>query len=377
MKRLLVLALRLQSSLLPLAGPPIAARAQVTVLPDPGCASCRISVQRVLVFGDTAGPGELPPEIRSVRSDGRDRFLVAGYVPEPPLLYDGTGRFLARVGSKGEGPGEVRAPVLAALTADTAWILDGLNARVTAFAVAPEVRVVRSWRTPGMARVLAATRTVDGAIVANIFGSTRSDFGIPLMRLTPDGTRQPMGEIRTALTRAQARWLMRAIAPSRRGGVWAAHYDQYHIERFDSAGQVATALRREVPWFPQGDGTVPIPTPDAPPKPTTFAILEDEAGLLWVMTAVADPRYREGLRPRQRVHSSDQAAWAMADYDRYFDTMVDVIDPDTGRLVVSQRVDQSLMFALHPVRRGMLAGGIRILGSGHQLVVVYRLTLAQ
>lgn len=103
----------------------------------PDCRRCSVEVSIGRVFGDTAGPGELPPEIRAVRRDERGRMLIGGYLPEPPLLYDSLGQFLAKVGRRGRGPGELQAPVVTSLAGDTAWVVDGVNARVTGYLLAP------------------------------------------------------------------------------------------------------------------------------------------------------------------------------------------------------------------------------------------------
>ncbi len=349
---------------------------QISIGLAPHCGTCRITLRRTLVFGDTAGPGELPPEIRSIKGDASGRFMIGGYLSEPPFLYDQRGRFLSRIGAKGAGPGELKVPVLADLRGDTAWIVDGVNARVTGFQVGRAGRAVANWRTVGMSGILSAVRTGDGAVVANVMAASRQDFGIPLLRLTPDGARHPMGEVAGVLMRSQARLLMRALAPARAGGVWAAHYDAYRIERFDSMGTLVVSLQRSVPWFPDGDGSVVIPTPESPPKPTIFSLIEDEGGLLWIFTAIADADYQRGLRPREDVRSPDQARFAMADFDRYLDTVVDIIDPATGQLVASQRFDEFMMFALSAGRDQAVAAGLRVVESGHQLVVVYSVSLA-
>lgn len=343
----------------------------------PACGHCRIEVSRALVFGDTAGAGEMPAEIRSVKADGRGRFLVNGYRQEPPLLYDSFGRFRTRIGSRGRGPGELQASVLVSFARDTAWVLDGVNARVTGFPVDAKTQVAASWRTVGMSGALAAIRTTDGHVVANVLGSARRDFAIPMLRLGPEGERTPIGEVREPITRNQVRRLMRALAPAAGGGFWAAHYDRYRIERYDSTGLLLQVFERSPEWFPDGDGTVPLVDQQVPPKPTIFAVMEDLDGRLWVFTTVADRQFRRGVRGREGNVSPGQVQWEVSDYDLYLDTIVDVVDPARGQLVATVRVDQAILFGLSAGRGAVVAAGLRQLDSGHQQVTVYKIALQQ
>jgi hypothetical protein len=42
-----------------------------TIGDEPACRHCRITVRQLMVFGDTAGPGEMPPYVRQVARDDR------------------------------------------------------------------------------------------------------------------------------------------------------------------------------------------------------------------------------------------------------------------------------------------------------------------
>lgn len=209
----------------------------------------------------------------------------------------------------------------------------------------------------------------------NVFGTARHDFGVPLFRLLPTGEREALSEVPGPLSRHQARLLMRVLAPAAAGGFWAGHLDRYRLERFDESGQIVTALERSPPWFPSGDGSVPMVEPDSPPKATLMALVEDRRFRLWVFTAVPDRRFRRAVREADGPRSPDRAAWRIADDDLYFDTVVDVIDPAAGRLLASARIDQAVAFALSGEGDGVIAAGIKRLESGHQRLVLLRIRL--
>lgn len=366
----------------PLLGCAIAAAvgsASGSILPAQGaintagaCPNC-LSIRRLRTVGDTSGPGEMPDYIRSVVSDTRGNLFIAGLKPNLPLYYSDQGQFAGTIGRPGRGPGELIAGIVVGVAGDTIWVLDGMNGRVTGFSRSS--RVLASWSTPGTSSLLSAVRTRDGSIAANSFVHNATEAGIPLFLLEPNGRRRPLADAVTAMIMNQPRLVQRTLAAARDHGFWAGHFDRYRIERFDSSGRRSRVLDAPRDWFPEGDGTMYMLTPRTPPKPTIVAIAESSGGLLWVLITVPDPAFAEGLRKRPGVQSAFEFEWEIVDFDRYFDTIVEVIDPVRGTLLASQRFDPMLQFALTASDGRLMAASSQQMETGHQRLVLSELTL--
>jgi hypothetical protein len=266
--------------------------------------------------------------------------------------------------------------LIASARADTTWILDGVNGRVTAFLSLDKPAAAVSWRIPAMGGAYSAIRVRDGSLIVNAHVPTMDEIGLPLHRLTADGRRISFGAEPATFVPSRPGTNVRAIAPAASGGFWATRYERYLIEQFDSVGRVVQTLERSPPWFPPGDGSMNPPNPDRPPFPHVKAIDEDEVGRLWVLIQVADPQYQKALHRRENVRSVRESLWEITDYDRFYDTVIEVLDPGAARLLASERVDPTLIFWLNVGRPPMLAAGLRLAATGHQLVSVFEVDLA-
>jgi hypothetical protein len=89
----------------------------------------------IVSIGREDGPEELMfGEIASAAGNSRGQVIVVDKRTEDVRLFDAQGKFLKRLGRKGQGPGEFRAPHSLLVTAnDEIWIAD-MQRRLTVFA---------------------------------------------------------------------------------------------------------------------------------------------------------------------------------------------------------------------------------------------------
>jgi hypothetical protein len=86
-------------------------------------------------------------------------------------------------------------------------------------------------------------------------------------------------------------------------------------------------LTRTVDWFP-ADGDFPEGAyRTVPPPPMLVHVSEDSAGRLWTYSAVPDPAWTPGIPMRPSPE------W----FRRTFDTVIEVIDLKSGRLIAAGR----------------------------------------
>lgn len=76
---------------------------------------------------------------------------------------------------------------------------------------------------------------------------------------------------------------------------------------------------------------------DAPPEPRLQALQEDD-GVLWVLTLVADADWERAFAADRGTHDAQ-----VDDWNAYYDTVVEALDADTGTLLARARVDPALL----------------------------------
>jgi hypothetical protein len=220
-------------------------------------------------------------------------------------------------------------------------VIDLLQYRLTT--LSSEYKVQRVQQLP-----LAFPRYVvfqDGTWIVNGGLQTREAIGLPFHVLDRSlrvvrsfGTDDP-----TVIP--GQRWRQeRVLAPAGDSLFWAAPTNRFLVELWGTDGRLRRRLGRDAAWFPPWTETGGLPRL-VPPKPRLAALHQDSAGRLWLMVHVADAHWRPGSQSleERRLEYQEQA--------RYFDTVVEVWDPSSARLIVSTRFDEHL----HPfIGQGMV-----------------------
>jgi hypothetical protein len=310
--------------------------AQVVVSDEAVCAECRIDVQDLLRL-DAAG--ELPSSPTRVVIDALGRYWLT-FSNHPAMVYDSAGRYLTTL-KRGGGPGEFEYPWLVMPAGDSVMVHD--RARGVTI-LGPDLRPVRSLRpsrTAGWGFVLnwpdsVLITTGTFAVTGNFSPFHVASFAgdepqrVRSFGAIHDGPVGPPGMIN----------LWRVLAPVD-DGLWESDAQSYVLRRWSLDGRLERTITRAPRWFPpdveRGGLT-------SPPSPRVTDIRASAGGSLWVFVAVAAPTWREGvprLEPGQREVSVDAFA-----NEKLYDTMVEVIDPVAGRLIVSTRLDRYIVSSL-------------------------------
>ncbi len=191
-------------------------------------------------------------------SDGG--FVVLEQVPPEVRVFDPSGRFVQRIGTEGDGPGEFRSPVgLVALSGDTLLVWDRGSHRLNWFSKEGTLERERTLRDPGGIRtVRRVALSPGGAVLALGATTTEEDLGNrgrvretwQVVPVTPDGDAGP--SLGTTLGTERAIQIQRSDAgrvvsvnvqgrwwwgegfawPSRRG-VWTADRLSFEARHFD------------------------------------------------------------------------------------------------------------------------------------------------
>jgi hypothetical protein len=287
-----------------------------------------------------------------------------------PLIYDRAGRFLQAAGNAGSGPGEFRRVAdVAMMRGDSIAVIDRSNMRITIL-----TGDLLQGRTVAFPLAVRTPVEVGSRLVAT--GSLRSaaSAGWPLHIVSVDSSR---GEVvrsfgpdgNTASTPVEVRNLNWTLAASRAGGFWSADQFRYRLLEWSADGQLIRGFERTPNWF------VPALTPGigsrTSPPPSQLVGLQQEAdGLLWTYLLVAAPTWREAW-PATSAAGGDIAVDAI-DMSKLFQTVIEVIDPATARVVSRVTLKEFVASAL-PGRR---AAVYAVDNDGFPTITIRELVLA-
>jgi hypothetical protein len=238
----------------------------------------------------------------------------------------------------GEGPGELaRPPHVEIGIGDT--LLVAQKGRIDVWG--PDFRYVRSipsLTVPGGLRQIG-----DGRILS--FNPISADF---LTAITSDGEAEAFGSRRPTPTGCSA-CRVRMFEPAREPTqFYAIPLNAYQLEKWDASGELIGAFEVESDWFPKEpppEGPRPL---DEPPRPSLSGLSLDDRGFMWLFGWYANERWRSPaerglIRGRGRTITI-RALMEQGLDNTGFTTAVDVVDPGSGRVVASARLEGDMWF---------------------------------
>lgn len=309
------------------------AQERVEIPSKPSCPNCKITLSRVATLGRVTDPGSVMLHSRLVR-DSRGQFYVAPTSnPGEIFVYDARGRYLRSLGRRGGGPGEFEVITeLAIARGDTVHVFDGKLRRRTV--ISPDGAFVRSSASRGT--VSEAVVRVDGTIAVNLASPDPELFGLPIHILDPSGriVRSFGAAGATAGVGVDG---IRHLARAGRDRIWSARTNRYELQLWDSSGRLLQTLVRDADWFQPWTKPAPGAPWESPPAPAIRSIWVDSIGRVWTVISVADKNWKPRPGQRSRGEGLARIVDDAGAIDRYFDTLIEVIDPEQGRVVARGR----------------------------------------
>lgn len=312
----------------------IQAQERVVVSSRQHCPRCRVELTRVARLGHPGDPRSVGGSVVVAR-DSRGRYYVStAFHPGEILVYDSRGKYLRSVGRPGRGPQEFRRIFFMAVSAgDTLHVFDVGNRGHSI--LSPSYQVVRSNSIPGI--VYDALVEENGTVILQAPVPRPETVGFPVHVVSPGG------RILRSLGAADGRAYResdpgseyRPLGHAGRGRIWISHLNRYEVELWSTQGRHLKTFARDASWFRPWN-TAPERSPvESRPRPAVVDVRQDREARLWVITSVADRNWKRG-----RVAGSGEEAKVppVTEMDRYFDTLVEVIDIRTGRLLKTARL---------------------------------------
>ena len=327
---------------------PGAATAQTTIPDAPLCGTCRIITEPLFSFGSFDGPGSLSGPGRVAVDVGGSFWYSDGSVP---LIFDAQGRFLRMLGTEGPGPGEYQGVTRwDRLPGDSVLVFDDGNGR--AAVLAPNLQVVRYVAMPVSVRG-AIVLSWPQRVLVQAYVPTR-DLPLHVLDMTAR-----TAAFQASLTTEPGRSLLPGVSPltqhvlahSLDSGAWAAEIFNYRLSHWDSEADLVNIWRREAPWFDDPE--------EGFARHRVQGIHQDDEGRVWVFVhspredaaakveAAIDRFYPGGRPPSGRFEIPSRE---LPPPQELYDTIVEVLDTQSGRVVARQRF-ASLFLALLPDSR--------------------------
>ena len=295
-----------------------------------------IRLEAIVTLGEAKGEGAIATTpVVSARHPGGFRIVTPtiSAIQTSPLAFTDDGRYLESLRGDTTALGKFSGPMFVRLgPGDSIWVFDN-SGRVLIFNA--QRRFVRTITLP--TAPIDAFLLQDNRIVASFDASAAVqllDANGALVRIvaaTPIESQGVTGSARIVPAPDGSFWTYRA-QPSDR------------LEHWDTSGTKLGEMT------PQADGFLQQRRSrldyqqryDRPPAPSLVPRWIDGKGRLWVLGDVADRHWESGLTPRV---AGDSASNSIGDFDRYFDTVLEVRDLRTGALLAMTRLDNHYTMA--------------------------------
>lgn len=249
-------------------------------------------------------------------------------------VFDKEGSFLQYVGVEGQGPGEYAAAFPVAVDhSDSLWVWDPMLHRATIYS--GDLDPVRTVHFPFRPHSILE----DGTVLVIQTVRDPELIGFPAHRISRTGeVLSSFGQDPPQYRFDRRRLFDKVGGADPDGLVWLASVGRYELELWDPEGnRRLRSIRPDAPWFreshePAGDFRIERPSS------SVHRLWVDDAGPIWVLitTAARDwaPCCTGSPDPREEV------TWTMR--GRYYDWVLQAIDPDDGAVLAEQWFDQPI-----------------------------------
>ena len=299
------------------------------------CEDC-ITLEQVLIMGDTIGDGYLREAFHMVR-DSAGNYWFGQY--EAVKVFDAAGEYVGEVGRAGEGPLEWDYAMPVHTDPEgRVHIFDNGNLRHSV--VGPDFALIEDERLPGFIHAVRPLGNVERWVL-NMGHPTSDARDLPLHILQgPEITGSFGGRIVLANDRSASTQFHRIITTDAADRTFSSPiYRSYEIEVWSDTGRRITGFLEPEFNDPPRDPEAPE-SANNPPASTIRALRVDSEDRLWVLSwrlrddwlDMMDERQGPGGRLRLEMKPDYQAI------DRFYG-QIDVIDLTTATVIARTRME--------------------------------------
>jgi hypothetical protein len=304
-----------------------AAQKPVEVPAIPSCSRCVVELKPIVRLGSIDDPAGYTLNAQfAVAGTPRRYYATSSTFPGEIYQYDAAGKFVRAIGKPGEGPQEF-TPGELLLAAGRGDSIHALGQKGRYHVIAPDGSIKRSTTTQARTHSFAVDAT--GMLFA----------GAPKMDGTNAFTVQsftPAGESAAAMWKVPAPEAgYRFVAIDAKNQRWAASREALDITQWTNAGVMTKHFTAKRDWLANGSIPTRVDIMHERPPGSVAGLSFGADGNLYVFSMVADANWKAPVdRP---------------DFTKIWDTLIEVIDPNTGNLVARTRLDRIVM----PIGNGL------------------------
>ncbi|MEP6833447.1 MAG: hypothetical protein ABJB74_08635 [Gemmatimonas sp.] len=303
---------------------------------DPTC-NCRIVLHKVASLGDNEDAVALKPG-SVIAHDAAGRFFAARTSLESSIaVFGADGKPGSTFGRQGEGPGELGGVRHARVTrGDSVLVMD--YRKFTLFA--PSGVPVRWGAVPNRVSAFRFAVLKSGYVVVNNYHPSHPSF---ILLNSKFALAREFGRRITADDRDDWDAIQYQIVGLDSGRFAAVRqYFNYEVEIWDTTGTLVRRFDRVPPWYRPWTEADKLANGEKTDRfPGIFGIHAD-AERLWIAARVPDPKWKQpAAQPSKDARGREILSKPISvdENDRRFDTVIEVLDMATGRVLVSQRFD--------------------------------------
>jgi len=289
----------------------------------PAATECRIFWVLEGAIGGADSPPGLDPVGASPAIDSRRRVFNAASVPGTLVIWNLDGEVVGVLGGAGEGPGEMEGLPVAQITlGDSIHVRDGAGSWSV---FSPELEFVRKRAGVGLPFPQFTLATPRGQMI--------DAWGDPLFRVIgKDGSDLVQFGSPEASERLPRRLLAMGPVPDR---FWAVPTHRMDLTEWGFDGIEHRNMTVPNTAFPSQPTDEPWNGAEGTPPPGVITHLAtDVEGLIWVRSMLPDPDYTWSP-------PGSEEGQIMAFVDDTYDFLIEVIDPERGRVIASAWADET------------------------------------
>lgn len=299
------------------------------------CNTCGLEFSEMRVFGSVDGPDTFDNAGIILRAGSNGWYYAANEFGTNVKVFDDNG-LVAQLGRRGSGPGEfIGISAIDVEDDGTLHVFDAILGRQTTFGPTLELQSSKLLEVRPSHAVMVLPDGESLLVASSV--QTPTLAGLPLHLLNREGRIErsfgsPAGEFSADLSTSA----LRLLAASGDTAVWVAHWNRYRLELWDlreAADTPLLTLERQISWFPPG--LEDTESRDVPPAPRIVDIQETVDGNLMTVLRVPDANWAAAVR-----QNGDHKE--ITDPEGYFDTIVEILDPQARHVVVSVRRPEML-----------------------------------
>lgn len=293
------------------------------------CATCRISIELVTTIdADQADANSPTPRSSILRHPDGHVVVAPVYQRARVAVFSNEGALITAFGEPGSGPGELGRPDAIALHADTVFVLDNSNARISTYTLAGQY--VRHIPIRHIATGIAVVN--DTLIVLGVLRSGPAPQHRPLVLMDKSGAViAEFGEVdpRTANN------ILFSVAAA--DSIWLGHFGEYRVDLFETTGRSLSSIHRNVQWFPPFNFVRGVKARSKTFIFTALVDLQVAPEGLWTLVGTAsvsrspDTRDRPSIRPM-----------SVGEIDARTDYILELVDVESGRALAGTALQDGM-----------------------------------